>query len=86
MRTLIMTCICALLLSACAPGRYGWVWTQKGMGEKERAAAVAECRRLTRQEAPIPWIAYPSGAEFYEEREGEFNRCMEQRGWRAERP
>jgi len=86
MRQPIIICSLALLLGACAPAHSGWVWINPQMGEKERDAALAECRYLTHQEAPIPFVAYPSGAEFYEEQEGQFNRCMEEKGWRAERP
>jgi hypothetical protein len=85
MRRSLLIAVATLQLAACAPAHYGWDWTQPGRGEKERDAALAECRHLTRGEAPSPYVAYPSGAEFYEEREAQFNRCMEDRGWRAKR-
>jgi hypothetical protein len=85
MRRLILICGCSLLLAACAPVHSGWVWSHPGRSEQERDAALAECRRLTRGEAPSPYVASPSGAEFYTEREAQFNRCMEDKGWRAKR-
>jgi len=85
MRRTILTCGCFLLLAACTPARYGWVWTHPQLGDQERDAAIAECRRLTHGEMQSPYVASPSGAVFYEEREAEFNRCMEARGWKAQR-
>lgn len=80
----VLLVIATLLLTACVPAGPRWNWTQAGMGEKERDAAIAECRHLTHGEGQIPFVAYPSGAEFYQEREGLFNRCMQDRGWEAE--
>jgi len=85
MKRLALWTGCVLLLVACVPAQPRWVWTHPRLGDAEREAAMAECRRLTHHEAPIPFFAYPSGSEFYEEREGLFNDCMEQRGWKAKR-